>query len=94
MPKPRCLAHMTSCHSQLAYGSTADTGVRGCSLSERVELAMETVAHATVVGVDAHKRSHTLVVVDQVGRKLGEKTIPTTTKAHTEAMRWVKRRFA
>ena len=27
---------------------------------------------ATVVGVDAHKRSHTLVAVDAVGVKLGE----------------------
>lgn len=29
-----------------------------------------------VVGVDAHKRSHTLVAVDVVGRKLGERTEP------------------
>ena len=26
-----------------------------------------------VLGVDAHKRTHTVVVVDEVGRKLGER---------------------
>ena len=29
-----------------------------------------------VVGVDAHKRTHTLVAVDQVGRKLAERPWP------------------
>jgi transposase len=37
---------------------------------------------ATVVGVDAHKGSHTLVAVDAVGVKLGEKTVPATTAGH------------
>jgi len=27
------------------------------------------------VGADAHKRTHTFVAVDDVGRKLGEKTV-------------------
>ena len=27
-----------------------------------------------VLGIDAHKRSHTVVVVDDTGRKLGERT--------------------
>jgi transposase len=31
-----------------------------------------------VVGVDAHKKSHTLVAVDAMGRKLAQKTIATT----------------
>ena len=26
-----------------------------------------------VLGIDAHKRSHTVVVVDETGRKLGER---------------------
>ncbi len=28
-----------------------------------------------VVGADVHKRAHTFVAVDEVGRKLGEKTV-------------------
>ena len=28
-----------------------------------------------VVGADVHKRTHTFVAVDEVGRKLGEKTV-------------------
>jgi transposase len=51
-----------------------------------------------VVGVDAHKRSHTLVAVDEVGRKLGERTVATTPEGHLEAMdwaaRWPERRWA
>jgi transposase len=35
-------------------------------------------AGMVVIGVDAHKRTHTLVAVDQVGRKLGERTVATT----------------
>jgi hypothetical protein len=32
-----------------------------------------------VVGIDAHKATHTLVAVDAVGRKLGELTVRATT---------------
>jgi len=28
-----------------------------------------------VIGVDAHRRSHTLVAVDEIGRKLGERVV-------------------
>jgi transposase len=41
-----------------------------------------------VIGVDAHKRTHTLVAVDQVGRKLGERTVPTTSDGHLAAVAW------
>jgi transposase len=44
------------------------------------------------LGVDAHKRSHTVVAVDEVGRQLGEKTTrSTTTEAHLELVRWAER---
>ena len=32
-----------------------------------------------VVGADVHKRTHTFVAVDEVGRKLGEKIVVATT---------------
>ena len=34
------------------------------------------------LGVDAHKRTHTIVAVDPNGRQLASKTITTTTKEH------------
>lgn len=46
-----------------------------------------------VVGVDAHRRTHTLVAVDQLGRKLAQKTIGTDGESHAEAVRWVRARF-
>ena len=51
-----------------------------------------------MIGVDAHKRTHTLVAVDEAGRKLGERTLAATTEGHLEAIqwafRWPERRFA
>lgn len=51
-----------------------------------------------IVGADAHKYSHTFVAVDELGRKLAEKTVATTTDGHLEALawatRWPERRWA
>jgi transposase len=44
-----------------------------------------------VIGVDAHKRSHTLVAVDEVGRKAGERTVPATSEGHLQALEWAAR---
>jgi len=41
-----------------------------------------------VVGIDAHKRSHTLVAVDEVGRKLGERVVAATSEGHLHALEW------
>jgi transposase len=46
-----------------------------------------------VVGADVHKRTHTFVAVDDVGRKIGEKLTPATTAGHAEAVMWVRERF-
>lgn len=46
-----------------------------------------------VIGVDAHKASHTLVAVDGRGRKLGQKTIPANSDGHAKALRWVNGTF-
>jgi transposase len=46
-----------------------------------------------VVGADVHKRTHTFVAVDEVGRKLGEKVVAATTVGHAEAVMWVRERF-
>jgi transposase len=53
-----------------------------------------------ILGIDAHKRTHTAVAIDEAGRKLGEKTTQaTTTEANLELIRWAdgfgpERRFA
>jgi len=44
----------------------------------------------TVIGIDAHKASHTMVAVSQQGRKLGEKTVPATDAGHARAIRWAR----
>lgn len=46
-----------------------------------------------VVGVDAHKASHTLVGVDAGGRKLGELTVRATTAGHIKALGWARSVF-
>ncbi len=42
------------------------------------------------LGVDAHKRSHTIVAVDANGRQLASKTITTTTKDHLALLNWAE----
>lgn len=41
-----------------------------------------------VIGGDSHKRTHTFVAVDTVGRRLGDKTVPATTEGHLAALEW------
>lgn len=43
------------------------------------------------LGIDAHKRTHTVVAVDEVGRQVGQKTTQSTTsEAHLELVRWAE----
>lgn len=46
-----------------------------------------------VVGADVHKRTHTFVAVDEVGRKLGQLTVKANSKGHDQAMAWARREF-
>jgi transposase len=46
-----------------------------------------------VIGADVHKATHTFVAVDEVGRKLGEKTVKATTTGHESALRWARGEF-
>ena len=41
-----------------------------------------------VIGADSHKRTHTVVAVDQVGRRLGERTVKTTSDGHLALLEW------
>ena len=44
-----------------------------------------------IIGVDSHKRTHTVVAVDGTGRKLAERTVATSPAGHLELVRWVRR---
>ncbi len=42
-----------------------------------------------VIGADSHKRTHTVVALDAVGRRLAEKTVPATSEGHLTLVTWV-----
>jgi transposase len=44
-----------------------------------------------ILGVDAHKRSHTVVAVDELGRKLGERSITAISADHLALLEWAER---
>jgi transposase len=41
-----------------------------------------------IIGIDAHKRSHTVVVIDEQGRQLGQRMTGTASSDHLELLRW------
>jgi transposase len=43
-----------------------------------------------VLGIDAHKRSHTIVAVDERGRQKAQRTINATTADHLEVIVWAE----
>jgi transposase len=43
-----------------------------------------------IVGIDAHKRSHTAVAIDEAGRKLGQRTTGTTSGDHLALLGWAR----
>jgi transposase len=43
------------------------------------------------LGVDAHMRTHTIIVVDDRGTPLGQTTVGTTSKDHLGLLRWAAR---
>jgi transposase len=46
-----------------------------------------------VVGADVHKRTHTFVAVDEVGRQVGQLTVSADRKGHAKALRWARQQF-
>ena len=43
------------------------------------------------IGADSHKRTHTLVAVDDVGRRLDEKAVRTNSDGHLDLLAWSRR---
>jgi transposase len=46
-----------------------------------------------VLGADVHKRTHTFVAVNEVGRQLGQLTVTADEKGHAKALRWARKQF-
>ena len=46
-----------------------------------------------VLGADVHKRTHTFVAVDEVGRQLGQLTVSADGRGHAKALRWARQQF-
>jgi transposase len=46
-----------------------------------------------VVGADVHKRTHTFVAVDPVGKQVGQLVVEATGKGHAKALRWARSQF-
>jgi transposase len=44
-----------------------------------------------ILGVDAHKRSHTVVAADEQGRQVGQMRVPATVAGHLAGLRWAGR---
>lgn len=47
-----------------------------------------------IVGVDAHKESHTMVAVDATGQRVAGTTVDATSDGNRRAIRWATRKFA
>lgn len=45
---------------------------------------------AVKIGVDAHKRTHTLVAADELGRQLASKTVKANSDGHLAAVDWAR----
>ena len=41
-----------------------------------------------MIGTDSHKRTHTAVAVDEVGRRLGTKTVRANSDGHLALLEW------
>jgi transposase len=48
----------------------------------------ENAGFMVILGIDAHKRTHTVVAIDGNGRRLASKTFGTTTADHLALLRW------
>lgn len=44
-----------------------------------------------VLGTDAHKRTHTIVAVDEAGAEIGQVTVAATSEGHLRAVKWAAR---
>jgi transposase len=55
---------------------------------DQLTIARKEITSTIMIGVDAHKRNHTLVAVDELGRQLAERTVTATSDGHLAAVDW------
>jgi len=41
-----------------------------------------------MIGTDSHKRTHTFVAVDEIGRRLGTTTVRANSDGHLSLLQW------
>ena len=46
--------------------------------------------HKVIVGVDTHKEEHVAVVIDKLGARIGQLTLPTTKMGYADLERWAR----
>lgn len=46
-----------------------------------------------VLGVDTHKRTHTTVATDELGRKQDQRTLPATDSGHQRLLAWARENY-
>jgi hypothetical protein len=49
-----------------------------------------TTVSEVILGIDTHKDVHVAVALNQLGRRLGELNVPTTTKGYEKLLRWAE----
>jgi transposase len=49
-----------------------------------------TTVSEVILGIDTHKDVHVAVALNQLGRHLGELSVPTTTKGYEKLLRWAE----
>src|SRR3970040_744426 len=82
-------------------GGTGRCGLRGAWLrpywavptdrSRRTPPRWKETTPMVTIGIDAHKRSHTAVLVDEHGRELAQRTIGSRSSDHLELIAWARR---
>jgi transposase len=50
----------------------------------------QSVVEEVVLGVDTHLEVHVAVVLDRLGRRLGELTVPTTARGYENLISWAE----
>src|SRR3954451_635613 len=74
--------------ANLAYEERGIAPIGICRSTGPCHSTTEGHGSMMVIGIDAHKRTHTAVMVDDNGREHSTKTVGTTTRDHLQLLKW------
>jgi transposase len=75
----------------LVRWANTDSGIERSSEVEKIaDVKGFAGVDGVVLGVDTHLDLHVAVALDQLGRRLGELTVPTTTRGYERLLRWAE----